>query len=501
MVEDSDDDAELVERTLRAGGVEAEIVRARDRESFERALGSRCYDAVLSDFRLPGLEAPEVLSAVRAREPDVPFLCVSGTIGEEQAVELLKSGATDYVLKDRPGRLVPCLRRALAEARERAERRRAQEELRIAREQFHQAQKMEAVGRLAGGVAHDFNNILTTISGYGELLQQALPPDSPLAEDAGEIVSAAARAERLTRQLLALGRRQVLEVRALDLNEVVRGLDRLLRRVIGEDVRIVLTLDPRAPRLRADAGQLEQVLMNLAVNARDAMPAGGTLTIATAAAGARVALTVSDTGVGMTREVAARVFEPFFTTKERGKGTGLGLASVHGIVTQSGGEIALESAPGRGTVFRLSFPATDETPDALPSRASGSPRPVLGRTVTALLVEDERSLRRLMSRVLAEHGFRVLSASGAREAGRLAAREPDIDLAVLDVILPELGGPALADRLREARPDLKVLFISGFADQTPPPAPVRGRPHAFLPKPFTARELVEKIHEILAFPA
>ncbi|MDE2489656.1 MAG: response regulator, partial [Elusimicrobia bacterium] len=378
LVEDSDDAAELIARALRAGGVDAEIERAETLADLEAALGRERPDAVIADYRLPGFEAPQALAAVRAFDADLPFLCVSGTIGEEQAVDLLKAGATDYALKGKPARLVAVLRRALAEARERVERRRAEEALRLSREQFLQAQKMEAVGRLAGGVAHDFNNILTTISGYGELLLQSLPKNSPCVEDVREIVLAAERGARLTRQLLAFGRRQVLEVRVLDLNAVVRDVERLLRRVIGEDVKIVLSLSPEIRRIRADAGQIEQVLMNLAVNARDAMPRGGTFAIATRPAGERVELRVSDDGEGMAEETAARAFEPFFTTKEKGKGTGLGLATVHGIVLQSDGEISIESAPGRGAAFRILLPGTDEHAEFPRAAAPRAPAPTPG---------------------------------------------------------------------------------------------------------------------------
>jgi signal transduction histidine kinase len=307
------------------------------------------------------------LAAVRAARPDTPFLCVSGPIGEEQAVELLKAGATDQVLKEKPARLAACLRRALAEARERAERRVAEEELRASREQLQQSQRMETLGRLAGGVAHDFNNILTTISGYGELLLHQLPPDSPHREEVGEILAAAGRAARLTGQLLAFGRRQVFNLRMLDLNEVVREVQKTLARALGENVRIELSLEPALRRVSADADQLEQVLMNLAVNARDAMPRGGVLRLSTRADGDFVELEAADTGVGMTPEVRARAFEPFFTTKEKGKGTGLGLSTAYGIVRQSGGTISVESAPGRGAAFRIRLPASDGAAGSAPA--------------------------------------------------------------------------------------------------------------------------------------
>ncbi len=494
LIEDSEDDAALVMRELAGGGIAAEYRRVATPAQLESALRDFRPDAVLSDYRVPGLDAPEALALVRALRPDLPFLCVSGTVGEEKIIELLRAGATDYVLKDRPARLPTSLRRALEQARERAERLRAQEELRASREQLLQAQKMEAVGRLAGGVAHDFNNILTTISGYAELLNAALPPDSPQREDVKEIIAASTRAAQLTRQLLAFGRRQVLEMRVLDLNEIVRGVSRMLTRVIGEDVSIELALASDLRRVRVDSGQMETVLMNLAVNARDAMPKGGHLRVATRLDGDFVELTFADDGIGMSAEVRARLFEPFFTTKEKGKGTGLGLSTAYGVVRQSGGTIDVESSPGAGATFRIRLPATDEEADSVPS---GAPSPSAGGRETVLVVEDEAPLRQLLLRALGELGYRVIAAAGAQEALASSAGATALDAAVVDVIMPELDGPSLVARLRKSRPELKVLFISGYADQARLPAPESGKSYPFLAKPFSTATLAAKLRETL----
>ena len=498
-IEDDPQDAELVSRELRRGGLDAEIHRVQDPGTLRRMLADRRPDVVLCDYRMPTLEAPQAFAIVREVLPDVPFLCVSGTIGEERAVELLKMGVTDYILKDQPARLVPGIHRALAEAGERAARARAEDELRVSREQFLQAQKMEAVGRLAGGVAHDFNNILTTISGYAELMLISMSPDAAERAEVAEILHASERAAKLTRQLLAFSRRQVFEVRVLDINEVVSGVDSMLHRLIGENIRIQLSLSPAARRVRADAGQLEQVLMNLAVNARDAMPTGGMITITTRDAGDSTELVFQDDGTGMTPEVKARVFEPFFTTKEMGKGTGLGLATVYGIVQQSGGTIEIDSAPGRGARFTIRLPATDESAEARRPRATPAAHcPVASEAI--LVVEDESPLRTVLCRVLRQNGYTVVEADGPAAALKALETTGPLKLAVVDLVMPGLDGASLVKSLRERRPDLRVLFISGYADQVELPRPEDGRAFPFLAKPFSSDLLFAKIRETIDEP-
>jgi PAS domain S-box-containing protein len=376
-------------------------------------------------------------------------------------------------------------------------------------EQYHQAQKMEAVGRLAGGVAHDFNNMLTAILGYCQLLLAELPPDDPKRADVLSIHDAGENAARLTKQLLAFSRKQLVDPRPLDLNEVIRALPGMLGRIVGEDVRIQLNLAAGLARVTGDRSQMEQVIVNLAMNARDAMPDGGTLLIETAnvdldertaaplslKAGRHVSLTVSDTGTGMSPEVQARLFEPFFTTKESNKGTGLGLATTHGIVTRSGGAVSVKSEPGSGSSFSVYLPQS--TPAAKPTEPQPAKASELATGETILLVEDAEELRTLTSRLLERLGYRVLVAANATEAIALFERHQTIHLILSDVIMPGGSGPELTRRLVAARPGLKVIFMSGYAEDTISHHGVLEAGTAFLEKPFTAESLGRKVRETL----
>jgi two-component system, cell cycle sensor histidine kinase and response regulator CckA len=379
---------------------------------------------------------------------------------------------------------------------------------------LQQSQKMEAVGRLAGGVAHDFNNLLTVITSYADILLQDLGPQDPRRDDLQEIHKAAASAAALTRQLLAFSRQQVLEPRVLAVNEVVAGIQKLLARLLGEDVEVVTALAPGLDAVRADPGQLEQVIVNLAVNARDAMPQGGELTLETAnvemdetylrdhpvaKAGAYVMLAVSDTGTGMDRETQRRIFEPFFTTKEAGKGTGLGLATVYGIVRQSGGFIWVYSEPGHGTTFKIYLPRVDEPV------ATALERTAVGRTPrgreTILLVEDAAAVRAVTRALLERLGYVVLEAPHGEAALHLAAKHHGpIDLLLTDVVMPGLGGRPLAERLLAARPELRVLYASGYTDDAVVRHGVLETGIAYLQKPFTSEALARKVREVLERP-
>jgi PAS domain S-box-containing protein len=384
-------------------------------------------------------------------------------------------------------------------------------------EQFRQSQKMEAVGRLAGGVAHDFNNLLTVISGYSELALQRVtqgkpPVESDVRDELEEIKSAAAHAASLTQQLLAFSRQQVVRPEALDVNEIVAELEKMLERLIGEDVALVVKLDPVLGPIVADAGQLEQVLLNLAVNGRDAMPDGGTLTIETQAVelenaldteqgriepGRYVRLAVTDSGVGMDAETRARIFEPFFTTKELGKGTGLGLSTVYGILEQTGGQVLIDTAPGRGTSFEIYLPesARTETEEASTAEAG-----LTGGSETILLVEDETSVRDLAQRMLEESGYRVLAAASGSEALLLCATNHEhLDLIVTDVVMPNMRGVEVARRVGDLRPGVRVLFMSGYTDNAIDPG--ISRSVSFLQKPFTLGELLGAVREALEAPA
>jgi CheY-like chemotaxis protein len=366
-------------------------------------------------------------------------------------------------------------------------------------EQLRQAAKMEAVGRLAGGVAHDFNNLLTVITGYSDILLQRLGLGDALRRQVEEIKKAGERAAGLTSQLLAFSRKQVAQPKAVDLNEAVAGLASMLRRLIGEHIDLVTTLQEGIGRIRVDPGQLDQILMNLAVNARDAMPNGGALTIETrTVCGDRpmIRLIVRDTGHGMDADTVAHIFEPFFTTKEQGKGTGLGLATTYGIVTQSGGAIRVDSAPGRGTVFTIEFPLIAD-----PLQAAALPSPECApaaREGTILLVEDEALVRELVREILAGDGYHVLEASGGEEAvQRYGQQIGRIDLLVTDVVMPGMSGRVLAERVRLLRPDLKVLFMSGYTDDAVLRDEARGATVAFLQKPFAPDVLSTTVRQIL----
>ena len=377
-------------------------------------------------------------------------------------------------------------------------------------EHVRQVAKMEAIGRLAGGVAHDFNNLLTIINGYSELLLEKLASDPQACAQLQEIKDAGERAATLTRQLLAFSRRQVLAPQVLDLNEVVSNLGKMLQRLIGEDIELRTLLDPALGRVRADPGQIEQVIMNLAVNARDAMPTGGKLTIETRNAeldavyarshvtvkpGIHVMLAVSDTGVGMTRETQRHIFEPFFTTKQEGKGTGLGLATVYGIVKQSGGSIWVYSEPGNGAVFKVYLPTLAESTAAEPL---GLETEADSGTETILVIEDEEGVRSLVRLALESGGYKVLEMDNAESAiGLFAKYEGPIHLILTDVVMRGLSGPLVAAKLVSLRPDVKVLYMSGYTDDAVVHHGVLTHNMPFIQKPFSPSSLRKKIREVL----
>ncbi len=381
--------------------------------------------------------------------------------------------------------------------------------------QYRQAQKMEAVGRLAGGIAHDFNNLLTAILGYCDLLRDETPPGVSR-PDVEEIYKAGLSAAALTRQLLAFSRQQIIERTVLDPNAVITDMRGMLERVVGEDLQVVVKLAPRIGRILIDRGEFEQIVMNLVVNARDAMSTGGTLTIETAARtayrgfpgevagdaaagdafGDHVLLRVADTGEGMTPEVQARVFEPFFTTKPAGRGTGLGLAMIHGIATRTGGSVAVSSEPGRGSTFTVTFPRAPDTETIAAEPAVSVSVPVRERTV--LVVEDSAQIRDLITRMLQGRGYRALMASGSDEAEQLFEEGGRIDLLLTDVVMPGASGPELAHRLVGRQPGLKVVYMSGYTDDAIDQHGLLKRGVAFVQKPFTAETLDRKLREVLA---
>jgi hypothetical protein len=627
IVEDSEEDALLLVRELKRGGYDPTYERVDTAAATKAALERQSWDLVIGDHSMPGFSGTAALALLRERGVDVPFICVSGTISEEQAVATMKAGASDYVAKGQLTRLVPAIARELREAKGRAalraseasygtlvehapvgiyrsnpegrflsvnealvrilgygsaaevlrldmtrdvyadpaERQRLLDrdtytdreydeveatwkrkdgsllnvqlsvravrnaarqveyyetfvrdvtEQRRLQQQLVQAQKMEAVGRLAGGIAHDFNNLLTVITSYSDLLLEDLGGDDPKRDDVEQVRKAAEGAASLTRQLLAFSRQQVLEPRVVNLNVVVGGLRKMLPRVLGEDVEFATTLAPDLGAVRADVGQLEQVVMNLAVNARDAMPTGGKLTIETAnveldtaytrehhraAAGLFAMLAVSDTGVGMDEATKARIFEPFFTTKGPGKGTGLGLATVYGIVKQSGGFIWVYSEPGHGTSFKIYLPRVDEPLD----QGAAPPAVVGGRrgTETVLVVEDAAAVRAVTRQVLERHGYTILEAPNGAAALHVAAtHHGPIHLLLTDVVMPALSGRPLAERLAQLRPETRVLYTSGYTDDSIVRHGVLEAGIAYLQKPFTPDRLAQKVRDVLDSP-
>ena len=629
-LEDNPADGELVQALLAEDGLACEIVRVETRAEFADALDRQRFDLVVSDFTLPSYDGRSALLLAKAKHPDMPVLFFSGTLGEESAIQALKDGATDYVLKQRPARFAQAVRRALREAEARAEHLRIEKAMRETQErfigiyesstdaiayltldglfidvndsfrkltghtreeiltktyqdltpteyrrfeseiiqkvirtwepaeyekeyirkdgsrvaisltvfvvkgrdgqpsglatiikditerkrleeQFRQAQKMEAIGQLTGGIAHDFNNLLTVINGYSELTLQGLKADDPLRDNLEAVKQAGERAASLTRQLLAFSRRQVLEPKVLDLNAVVTNVDKMLQRLIGEDIDLVAALTTGLGRVKADPGQIEQVILNLAVNARDAMPQGGKMTVETADVelddnyvrthvgakpGRYVMLAVNDTGCGMDAETQKRIFEPFFTTKEQGKGTGLGLATVYGIVKQSGGSIWVYSEVGRGTAFKVYLPRVEEEPDTvLPSAVRAAS---LKGTETILLVEDDEPLRKLTLSILRHGGYHVLEASSREEALQLCGQhQGPIHLMLTDVVMPGMSGQETAKQLALIRPDMKVLHMSGYTNDAVVRHGVLEQSVAFLQKPFTTHSLLRKVREVL----
>jgi two-component system cell cycle sensor histidine kinase/response regulator CckA len=407
-----------------------------------------------------------------------------------------------FAISQRPVRLVL--------ANDVSERVRAEEALRKTEDQLRHAQKMDAVGRLAGGVAHDFNNLLSVILSYAEILLGDLRPVEPMREEVEQIRKAALRAADLTRQLLTFSRHQVVEPKVIDLNDVLVNMDKMLQRIIGVDVEMLLLCGRSLGRVRADPGSIEQVIMNLAVNARDAMPQGGKLTMETANVtldeesarthlgtkpGPHVMLAVTDTGMGMDRATQARIFEPFFTTKEKGKGTGLGLSTVFGIIQRSGGSIWVYSEPGKGTSFKVYFPCVDEVVDAV--RAQPPPRTLRG-TESVLLVEDDEQVRAVAGGILRRHGYSVIEARNGGEAMLFCEMHPDpVHLLISDVVMPLMSGPELARRLVSTRPEMLVLCMSGYTDDSVVRHGVMDSDIAYLQKPITPESLTRKVREVL----
>ncbi len=636
IVEDSEDDTQLLLRKLKRANYEPRWVRIETEEELNRVLDEQAPDIIIADYAMPKFNGLAALSMIRERGLDIPFIMVSGTVGEEFAVEVMRAGAHDYLMKDSLSRLVPAIKRELKEAQVRKRERHAQEALRQSEkrlqlalvgandgvwdwnletgevfysprwaemlgftigeieptkafwdrlihpkdieqvrqdfdthlpgnkpgldceyrlqsksgewkwiqtrgrvverdatgkplravgtnkdvteqkkleEQLRQAQKMESIGLLAGGIAHDFNNLLTVILGHVNLeltnLRKEGNTDIGVYDSLEQIGLAAERAAALTRQLLAFSRKQVMKLEVLEPAKILKNLQPMLQRIIGENIKLKIAHHSRVRNIKADSGLIEQTIMNLAVNARDAMPDGGTLTLELANVEADrengisavaemtspcVLLRVQDTGIGMDKETLERIFEPFFTTKPPGQGTGLGLATVYGIITQFGGHIEAESEPGRGTTFKVYFPAVDEK-SIVASRKRE--KTTTGGQERVLLCEDEEIVRNLSHLILQRAGYEVILAEdGAQAIAEAQKHKGKIDLLVTDMVMPDISGYKLAERLQQEYSELPVLFVSGYTEEAV------GELHTledyeFLTKPFRPNELLQRVRYVI----
>jgi len=472
------------------------------------------YAIVVSDYRMPGMDGVQFLSRVRELAPDSVRMLLTGYADLQTAIEAVNRGNIFRLLtKPCPSDTLTC---ALAAGAEQyrlmiAERERVEKEKAFLEEQLRQAQKMEAIGSLAGGVAHDFNNFLTVINTTSQLALMELKSCDPSREKFESIQKVGERAATLTQQLLAFSRRQVVEMKILDLNTLLRELEKMLVRLIGEDIELKLVLDKNLGKVHADPGQIGQVILNLVVNARDAMPSGGKLTIETVnkelnseyvfpqagqTPGRYVMLSVSDTGMGMTPEIQEKIFEAFFTTKEKGKGTGLGLSIVYGIMKQSRGDIKVYSKPGQGTTFKIYLPRVDEPMEKAGGKVLKEGLP--GGQETILVVEDEEEVRKLAVAILRKQGYRILETSPGRDAFLIWEQcKEQVHLLLTDVVMPGLNGPELARRLKYFYPEMKVLYMSGYPDYVIFQPGMLDHGMFFLQKPFSVEGLVGKVREVL----
>ncbi|MFZ0546312.1 MAG: response regulator [Candidatus Promineifilaceae bacterium] len=627
VVEDSEDDTLLLIRELKRNGYTPSYERVETAEAMKSALAQQSWDIVVTDYTMPQFNSLAALSVLKEAGFDIPFIIISGTIGEERAIAAMKAGAHDYLKKGHLGRLTPIIERELREVEMRRERRRAEKALRDRERYFRaliennsdiimtldaagyityaspalvrvvgytldtyigrtllelihpddvqanttllaqlvqqpgsefasqfrlqhqdgswhwveaiatnmlaepgihaiisnlrdvterknlqaqilQIQKMEAIGKLTAGIAHDFNNMLTVINSYAELLQMQLPESDPLRHMADRILEGGENAANMVRQLLVFSRKQTISPQVLGLNDIVIKLEKMLDRVIGDHIKMSTVLDPDLKPIKADSTQVEQVIINLAVNARDAMPSGGNLVIETAnifldddfasthidmQPGSYCMLAISDTGTGMTDEVKSHIFEPFFTTKGEGKGTGLGLATVYGIVKQSKGNILVYSEVNQGTRIEIYFPSVEETEKPAPQRENVVKQLTGGEVI--LLAEDNDGVRVLTKEILEELGYTVLVAEDGQVALELVAQhEGHIDLLLTDVVMPGINGRELAAHLLQSRPTLKVLLMSGYSREK---IGDQGFTAPLLQKPYTPQELAQWVRKIL----
>jgi two-component system, cell cycle sensor histidine kinase and response regulator CckA len=508
IVEDSEEDADLIVMELKRGGFNPTFRRVDNAEGMLRALNEDTWDLVLSDFSMPHFSMTEALAIAQQRGADLPFVIVSATIGEEAAVEAMKAGAHDYVLKHRLSRLVPAVRRELRESELRRERRLLEDRLRV-------AQKLESLGLLAGGVAHDFNNLLTGILGNASLALDLTPPDAPATEMLRDIMRASERAADLTRQLLAYAGKGNFVIEPVNISTLVREISDLVRSSAPRNVALELELQSDIPSIEADATQMQQLVMNLILNAAEATSErSGEVRVWTGvriiapgdpvakyrpdppAPGTYVTVEVSDDGCGMTETVKAQIFDPFFTTKFTGRG--LGLSAALGIVRSHRGAIGVESTEGAGSTFTVLLPALGEKPQALEGQAPASREPELAAAGAILVVDDEDVVRRAARATLEHFGHTVFEASSGRDGADLFSRLHDrISAVLLDLTMPRMDGRDVSRYIRRIRPDMKIIITSGFEESDAMQQFTDDPDLLFLKKPFTASSLAYKIREAL----
>jgi signal transduction histidine kinase len=511
ILEDFEDDAELLLLSLRNSGYDVSSKRLQSARDMAKALAEEPWDIILSDFAMPNFNALDALAVLKESKLDIPFIVVSGTVGEETAVKTMRAGAQDYLMKGSLTRLAPVVQRELGDAAERKRQREIERELEEKNEQLIQSQKMEAIGSLAGGIAHDFNNMLGVIMLLCDAASEELDNLKSTIYYLNQINKAAEHSAMLTRQLLTYSRKHALNPGVVKLNDEIREVENILRRTVGEHILFDIKLSPEVGNILFDRSQIGQVVMNLTVNARDAMPRGGRLFIetrldttkvprivegGTMPAGRYNVLSVRDTGPGMDEKTLSRIFEPYFTTKATGKGTGLGLPTVFGAAKQNGSHVVVHSALGKGTNFEIFIPMVKEpleaaSPPEIPSDVSGSE--------TILVVEDQLHVRTTISASLAKRGYTVIEAENGRNAlDVLRDHAGPLHLVVTDVVMPEMNGSELVEAVRQRFGGVKVIFMSGYLDESVLQQGVNPRhATAFLEKPFSSIALLQKIRATL----
>jgi signal transduction histidine kinase/ActR/RegA family two-component response regulator len=502
-------DSDRIGAMLTEGGIPCVIRRVGTRRAFASALTEGDIDLILAELSLPGFDGRGALELAQQLTPHVPFIFVVTARSEKQCLEQLRQGAVDCIVKERLGRLIPSVLRVLRERKEREAREQAEEALRAGEMQLRRLQKLEGVGRLAGGLAHDFNNLLTVIMGQSQVLLSEMSADHPLRSRVEEVQNAGERARILIRRLLMFSRKQPSEAKVVSLNAVLADFETMLRRLIGEDIQLTMRPSAEDLRIKVDASFIEQVVMNLVVNARDAMPKGGRVSIETApislnhapmyyrhamSVGEYARLSIADTGCGIAPEVQAQIFKPFFTTKEEEKGTGLGLSTVFDIVTQSGGGLDVTSKIGEGTRFDIYLPRVVSKVELPIEEQAGLQ--ASGGHETILLVEDDEGVRILMRDELRKLGYRVVEARNGVEACLVATPYINkLKLLLTDIVMPGMSGTELARHLRVVKPELRILFISGYTDDVGIGA--GDTAIAYLQKPFTPEALAGVVRQLL----